>query len=58
MAHESRSIKRFLKNLTLTQIGVITGIIASVAGTLAVLGLVGGNGDSQPPATRDARAEV
>jgi hypothetical protein len=52
MAHESRSIRRFLKSLTLTQVGVITGIIASVVGTLAVLGLVGGNGDSQPPTTQ------
>jgi hypothetical protein len=57
MAHESPSIRRFLKNLTLTQISVITGIIASVVGTLAVLGLVGGNGDSQPPATRDEEVQ-
>lgn len=55
MTDESPSIKRFLKSLTLTQISVVTGIIASVVGTLAVLGLVGGrgNGDSKPPATQE-----
>jgi hypothetical protein len=58
MARESRSIHRFIKSLTLTQISVITGIIASVVGTLAVLGLVGGNGDSQqPPATQDQEVQ-
>jgi hypothetical protein len=52
VARESPAIKRLLKSLTLTQISVITGIIASVVGTLAVLGLVGRDGDSQPPATQ------
>jgi hypothetical protein len=57
MAREPPSIKRFLKSLTLTQISVVTGIIASVVGTLAVLGLVGRNGDSQPPATQDEEVQ-
>lgn len=57
MGRESQWIKRFLKSLTLTQISVITGIIASVVGTLAVLGLVGGNGDSKPPATQDEEVQ-
>jgi hypothetical protein len=57
MARRSESIKRQLKNMTLTQISVITGIIASVVGTLAVLGLVGGDGDSQAPAKQEEEVE-
>jgi hypothetical protein len=58
MARESPSIRRFLKSLTLTQISVITGIVASVVGTLAVLGLVGGDGDSQAPTTQADEVEL
>jgi hypothetical protein len=53
MARRPPWIRRLRKNLTLTQISVITGIIASVVGTLAVLGIVGRDGDdSQPPSTQ------
>lgn len=64
MAGRRPSIRRLVKQLTLTRLSVITAMIASLVGTAAVLGLVGGDGDdsacarTSPPQTAPASKPV
>jgi hypothetical protein len=49
---QPRGIRRFSKQVTLTRLSVIVGMIASLVGIAAAFGLLGGDGDSQPSAGR------
>jgi hypothetical protein len=48
MSGRLRGIRNLRKNLTLTQLSVIVGIVASIVGIAATLGLVGRGGDGSP----------
>jgi hypothetical protein len=61
---QPRGIRRFSKQVTLTRLSVIVGMVASLVGIAAAFGLVAGDGDSQrsspaaPPASAPAPSGV